>query len=262
MQEDLGIAYANPCFSRVNIPPGTTAGQVDQYEARACQSPQGHEGPRHLICGYCEANIKAQQWWKVAKTHVTGLPPMAPQPRYNLRPRRANQGLTPISALPRYFLTTMCRDCEEREIILYLQLRFLGAYPHPPPGGAAMYRWPWNTCTCRRLLEGNLFCYDHRRGGWNHNRGRLNQQRKDNAAWLEGIELRPATGSTHVATAATRQRRRENGVWRACRCGQDPITNSAQAEVLPTILSVRVYHHLEKQPHSRPFSSGIPPTRT
>lgn len=240
VQREDGISYANPCSSSINMPPGTPASQMNLYRSKPCRDQHGYI---HNICRYCELNIHHQQFWKVAKTHLTRRPPMPSppppanaQPRYNLRPRnvRANavQSVVPLrQTLPRYFSTTMCRSCEEREIILRLQRDSVPG-PLPPNHVARMPGYPANTCTCLHILEGSVLCHRHRKGGWLRNKDRLNRQRKANATWLGGIEYRQATGTTHTASAATRQRRSANRIWRACRCGEDPIANPAHAEVL------------------------------
>lgn len=211
VHQALGIAYANDCSSWFNVPQGTPIGDRNLYMQKDCVDHNN-----------------------LAKTHVTGRPPIAPAPRYNLRSHtgRANILVTPRPRLPRYFLTTMCRLCEEREIVLWLQRTGMAMLPQLPTEAARMVNFPRNTCTCQYHLEGQVLCLSHRRARWVNHKNQLNQQRIRNAALLEDMELRPATNTTHHATPATLQRRHANGIWRACRCGRDPIAKQAQADVL------------------------------
>lgn len=212
VQRRKGISYANPCSSAINMPLGTPASQMNVYRPKPCRDQHGYI---HNVCRYCELNIQHQQFWKVAKTHLTRRPPMPLppancQPRYNLRPRNvqanaAQPVVPPRQTLPRYFLTTMCRLCEEREILLWQERSGFDRASIRPINMANMIDYPDNTCTCLHHLVGGILCYQHRKDLWDNNRVTLNNQRKRNAAWLEDIESRQPTGLTYQATTATRQ---------------------------------------------------------
>lgn len=126
------------------------------------------------------------------------------------------------------FLTRVCDDCEQ----LIQSERFHRAPPVAAPSLAyyAPVHGKWESypdvaCTCIRslnahLLHGQTQCYPHLRKIWD----KLEKTKDDNDRWLRDIALNTnvrGIKQTVYATKAVKDRRRQNGLWRACRCGAE-----------------------------------------
>jgi hypothetical protein len=218
--------YAEPCSDGLNClinfaPNSKTPNQnsIDFWQKR-CRSYHG-QGQRFDVCRYCIASTEDEQWYKVAATHFQAKPPAHLENNNRCR----------------YFLTRLCLLCEWREHQLQLQLQGIlpGALPPVIPTQVArdaMAEWPINTCTCwRQTINAGVRCRPHRRQFWNATRPRYVEERKANRSFLVGIE-QDAQLQRVPSTQATRNRRVNAGLHRACRCGADPVATVALATVM------------------------------
>lgn len=220
----LAPRYTNPCSSINNIEPNTPAQRFHTFTHRACAV---FHPPGHTVCQYCIRYIESQRWWKLKKTYLQKPPPLMEQPTLYSPGRKSNL----------YFSTRLCSLCEDRELYLHaVRSGFLGPGMVPmgqiPANMPNMPLFPNSTCTCISLLVNNVKCETHRKEGWEAaSRNQLRAQVATNKAWLEGIEhcVMPGTFATQPPTA---QRRITQQLWRACRCGADPIAIPKQARVL------------------------------
>lgn len=185
--------------------PNTTHRLVDQGNPRRKR--------QWSICRPCRRLIHDQQWYKLARTRITGFPP-------------------PIETKWwRGFRTRLCSDCEIAECRLIQQIG-LGGFPMPRPANADdMGDYPSNTCTCLHELTSNVLCLHHRRERWADLRTHPTQivpTRDAHRDWLGGMAADntvPLPGNQAATAAPTRV-----ATWwttsksrRACRCGQTVV---------------------------------------
>jgi hypothetical protein len=182
------------------------------------------------ICRYCIAATEYEPWFKQANTYLLKKP--KPQAETNNS---------------RHFLTRLCRLCEIREVEL------LGHLEDNEPAirtmrlptqaqRALMAHWPDNRCTClRTALYNGIRCATHRRPQWEREKPALLARRARNKNTLINLE-RNAHGLWIQSTPATQLRRRLNSLWRACRCGADPVATTDEAVVMQCMGCAGIVH--------------------
>lgn len=218
--------YPEPCssltnqvinFAPLSKSPNGTAGD---FNHKPCRSFYG-QGQTHDVCRYCIAFTEDELWYKIAATHFQRKPPAHLENNDRCR----------------YFLTRLCLLCEWREHNLQLQLQGIIGGPIGPAlptpiAQAATAQWPINTCTCwRKTINAEVRCRPHRRRFWNANRPHFVAERKANRDFLVSIE-QDANHQRIPSTQNTRDIRVNNGMYRACRCGADPVATLAQATIM------------------------------
>lgn len=248
--------YANPCSSQWNYqlnfapdsrqPDGASADfqpficdDQDKHQRAAERSQPGVVIDNHLVCRYCVAATEDKRWFREASEHITRRP-LAQQ----------NQQYADITVhhRSRYYLTRLCRLCEHREKALLTQLRRSGNNALPidpddlPPEDEQdlMEDWPVNRCTCRLGLELGDYCDKHRWECWDEYRKEHSKVKAKSKKFLERIDL--VNGVTIEASSALRLHRDRNQLWRACRCGADPIADVRQAEVMQCMACEGIVH--------------------
>jgi hypothetical protein len=172
------------------------------------------------VCRYCIAATEYEQWFKLANTYLLKKP--KPESETNRS---------------RHFLTRLCRLCEVREETLlgHLQTNAPATRVMNLPTQAQrdlMAHWPDNRCTClRTALYNDTRCGTHRRPQWEREKPALLARRARKKNYLIDIEQN-AHGRRIPSTPATQLRRRLNRLWRACRCGADPVATLDAAVVM------------------------------
>jgi hypothetical protein len=175
------------------------------------------------VCRYCIASTEAKRWFKLARKHFVEKPP---QRKENLPNKNS-----------RYFLTRLCRLCEVREELLLDQLQhpqhnILPVNRPSPREQSLMARYPVNRCTCqRRTLYVEVRCDMHRKVMWDCLKTDVIAQKAENRHFLVNIEQNDH-GQRVQSTVETQVRRNEDGLWRACRCGADPVATTEEAVVM------------------------------
>lgn len=238
--------YPEPCSNQWNMVLGfaphskTPNTQRVDFRPKRCQDNHG-QGQIHEVCRYCIAFTEDEHWFKLAEIYFGGKAPVDVE----------NNGRS------RYYLTRLCKLCEWREHQLQVQLQQLVPSvilpPLPPRAERNMMQsWPESTCTCwRQTIVGGVRCRPHRRELWNAVRPRLVRQKDKNRRHLINIEL-DASGQQIASTQATRIRRIRDELWRACRCGADPVPTVAEAMVMQCMACEGIVHFGTPPPMNPP----------
>lgn len=218
--------YVNQCSDVNNhetpLPAGRTAAF---YNPVNCPNPGGHNVANiPAVCVYCDLNSRHQQCVIALSSRMDRPPPAKETKRNGWR----------------FWWTRMCSDCEIREQHLINQvLAGPGPVPPPRPGNFAdTVNWPTNTCTCLPLLTEARLCIRHRMQRYLEITGtavglaapahlNLVATRDTNKDWLKSIALHPASGQTRSAGPNRLSGRNLTKRYRACRCGQEVVTNAA-----------------------------------
>jgi len=253
--ERARFRYQNPCsniwnnargFAPHSLSPNANAGH---FRSRRCAHPNAHIWPNtHHVCRYCIAAAEAERWFKLATTYFVYKPSAGAD---NNRSR--------------YYLTRLCRLCEAREETLLVQL--LNGAPMqlqlPTPAARRyMTEWPRNRCTCeRRGLYLGVRCHPHRKMHWDDMRQFFVDQRKHNRKYLINT-VRNGLGQRVDSTDLQRQTRRNNGRFRACRCGADPVATIAQATVMQCMSCEGIVHFHTAPGGPQPAFGTLPPNAT
>jgi hypothetical protein len=182
------------------------------------------------VCRYCIAATEYEQWFKLANTYLLKKP--KPEAETNRS---------------RHFLTRLCRLCEVREETLlgHLQTNAPATRVMNLPTQAQrdlMAHWPDNRCTClRTALYNGIRCGTHRRPQWEREKPALLARRARKKNYLIDIEQN-AHRHRIPSTPATQLRRRLNRLWRACRCGADPVATLDAALVMQCMSCEGIVH--------------------
>lgn len=245
--------YDNACSTRQNYKINFT--QTRQIAQQYSLTPDG--GPldgrhrqcvgshrnRHTMCRYCIAATEDQPWFTKAYAYIAlNNPPTPRVPEHN----RSS-----------HLLTRMCRLCEYREEVLLAQLggSAPGAPVLPPPPGLVPIQnhptqyerdwassWPTNRCTCeKRGLYNGILCLPHRKKHWLDFKKQNDVNRRHNRKYLINTE-RDGAGNRIDATADTKQNRDDQGLYRACRCGEDPVATIGEATVMQCMACEGIVH--------------------
>jgi hypothetical protein len=226
--------YAQPCSNRRNCRLGFADRTLspDAVPRDFDHTPCAGQHPLavHDVCRYCVASTEDEHWFKLANTYFSEIPP--PQAESNRS---------------RHYLTRLCRLCEVREETLLAHIQnnapAIQVMNLPTPAQRLlMSDWPQNRCTCERTsLYAGVRCGLHRRSKWNLERPILVAQKKRKKNFLINIE-QDAQLQRIPSTQATRMRRQTNGLWRACRCGADPVATTDVAVVMQCMGCAGIVH--------------------
>jgi hypothetical protein len=232
--DSLTCVYQEPCSTQWNMVPGfapyslTPDTAANHFTYRRCKSHHG-QGQRHIVCRYCIDYTENEHWFRLADTYFRSKVPAHVE----------NNGRS------RYYLTRLCSLCEWREHQLQLQLQHGGAMAPPLPPQHyrnLMAQWPVNTCIClRNSIYRGVRCLQHRREMWDTMRPEFNEQKNLNRRYLINIE-KDAAEQRVPSTQATRIHRINHALWRACRCGADPVATVAQAMVMQCMCCEGIVH--------------------
>lgn len=207
--------YTNHCSNNTNNPPCVALPFRDRWILKDCQMNDQLHGPHFQVCGYCRDHIKYERWMQRALTRIGDYPPDNETADYP------------------GFLTRMCRLCQEREQLL-VRGRWGAAgglvLPPMPANTNEMNDFPTNTCTCKWHLRRGVFCLEHRKSIVQQAMEALTATRNVTLAFLQDSALNQATGVTHRTLRERRVGREDACLYRACRCGRDPVP-MAQATV-------------------------------
>jgi hypothetical protein len=175
------------------------------------------------VCRYCIASTESKPWFKLARKHFVEKPPQ----RKDTLPHKHS----------RYFLTRLCRLCEAREEQLLDELQnpqhhILPVNRQSPREQRLMTRYPNNRCRCQRTtLYVGVRCDTHRRVMWDSLKTDVLAQKAANMQFLVNSEQNDQ-GQRVQSTVETQMRRNHEGLWRACRCGADPVATPEEAVVM------------------------------
>lgn len=252
------VTYPQPCsnrwncvlnFARESLSPNA---RPDDFGWKICTvRHQRHPSGFH-VCRYCIAAAEDERWFRLATTYFRNKPPAAAEDNRS-----------------RYYLTRLCRLCEHREETLLSQLLpsnapHAAANPMPPqnlPTQIArnfMAEWPSNRCTCeKKSLYLGIRCLPHRRDFWDFRRSRIAREKTRNKNYL--INTSRLGGQRVNATEGKMDDRRRDGLWRACRCGNDPVATTAEATVMQCMACEGIVHFDIIQGGPQP-AFGTPPT--
>jgi len=249
----IGSRYNQPCSSNNNFTINFDAiskkpqRAVHDFRLHPCsnwnrlpQSPRERHSA-YDVCRYCVAAVEHHPWHRAAEDDFLGLQP------HNSTSNSTN-----------HFLTRLCGLCEERETRLLNQRTSNvntnnAIAPLAPPQAQQdkMEDFPRNTCTCKKsILDTDHLCMDHRRQHYLTNLPRLQAQRDLNRTWLRSIEringkLIRRMGATQIRALNDRRMGVVGGgpiLLRACRCGEDPISDIRNARVLQCMSCEGIVH--------------------
>jgi hypothetical protein len=246
--------YGQPCSNQWNRVMGfaphsrSPDGLMVNFMHTPCVRRIAHGLNNHDVCRYCIAAAEDEHWFKLATTYFRGKP--SPSAEHNRS---------------RYYLTRLCRLCEAREETLLTQL--LGQAPlqvQQLPSQAArtwMSDWPRNRCACeRRGLYSGVRCLPHRKERWDHVRPVFVDAKRHNMEYL--INTVRNNGRRVDATANQKAIRNQQGLYRACRCGEDPVATIAEATVMQCLSCEGVVHMPIIPGGPQPAFGTLPPVWT
>jgi hypothetical protein len=230
--------YRQPCSNRHNFTPNfaqhyslTSHRGPRDGTLRSCVGP--HPGATHDVCRYCIAAAEDQLWFRRARDYIVMNNPPTTNNENNRSP---------------HYLTRLCRLCEHREEILLDQL--LPSAPNPLPlqyhptqaQKDLMNSWPKNRCTCEKKgLYNGTRCLPHRKKFWEEFKKQNAAKRRRNRTYLINIEQGP--NRTRIpSTAAHRDNRVTRKLYRACRCGADPVATLEEAVVMQCMACQGIVH--------------------
>lgn len=247
------VTYPQPCATNFNsvwgFGPNSKSPNTafDHFTWKICNDRHPAHRSGFNVCRYCVAAAEDERWFKLATTYFTKKPPAAAEDNRS-----------------RYYLTRLCRLCEHREETLLAQLDGTAPNSIPPqslPTLAArrsMADWPSNRCVCERnTLYSGVKCLPHRREFWDRQRPNYARDKARNKQYLIHTVR---DGNQRVdATVDEMDQRRANGLWRACRCGEDPVATTAEAVVMQC-MSCEGIVHFRGVPGGPQPAFGTPPT--
>jgi hypothetical protein len=255
--EKARFTYNQPCSNQWNHVLGfaphsrSPDGLVVNFRPRPCIHRADHGWPpnTHEVCRYCIAAAEDTHWFKLATTHFRERPTA-----------RAEHNRS------RNYLTRLCRLCEAREETLLTQL--LGQAPllvQTFPSAAqrrSMADWPRNRCICEKSgLYSRVRCLPHRKGRWDFVRPVFVEAKRHNREYLINT-VRNALGRRVDSTTNQQATRVTNRLYRACRCGRDPVATIAEATVMQC-LSCEGIVHMDIIPGGpQPAFGTLPPAWT
>ena len=203
------------------------------------------------MCRYCIAATEDKPWFKQATTYFRKKPSAYAE-----------------SNRSRHYLTRLCRLCEHREEVLLAQLEGTAPNSIPPQRLPSQFQrnlmaeWPRNRCTCEKLgLYNNVRCFPHRRDRWDTMRVRFVAAKRRHKNYL--IHTKRVGDRRVDATANEMKDRIDNGRWRACRCGEEPVATTAEATVMQCMCCKGIVHFVAIPGGPQPaFGTPPPPNIT
>ena len=253
------FSYTNSCSNRWNYvlgfardshsPNATPADFRPQVCFNASQHPFVPGG--YEVCRYCIAATEDKPWFKQATTYFRKKPSAYAE-----------------SNRSRHYLTRLCRLCEHREEVLLAQLEGTAPNSIPPQRLPSQFQrnlmaeWPRNRCTCEKLgLYNNVRCFPHRRDRWDTMRVRFVAAKRRHKNYLIHTKR---VGDRRVDAMANEMKDRiDNGRWRACRCGEEPVATTAEATVMQCMCCKGIVHFVAIPGGPQPaFGTPPPPNIT
>lgn len=269
--------YYGACSSQVNQDP---ANPSEYYGLPANNNWTAHNctgaacGPPNTTCHFCQFNITKQGWYRAAVGRMLTAPPGIEKPSW------------------KGFLTRLCSDCQIAEQLLFdARVRVINNANTPAVPGvtlplprvlplvptlarrARMAWYPYNTCTCLGALTNGLLCMRDRYNVWQDMQrpgmpaltNRRVARRNRNKAFLERIALHIQavnginvyqTWTADPTPNARRTKRKQNKKYRACRCGDEVVTQP-EARIYMCMACEGVMIWDDMQPVNTPAMLGV-----